>query len=234
MLRARPGEAARWRCPTRRWQQVLGAQSLRVGVPGARARSEQGEDRPPDSGWVKAVCTPDLARRPQDSPPSQPRLPLALASRPSLTPPTSALTPIAGGQRWNTRASPSPRGGLRSCPFPRKARRSRADAATHRGASLALPRVPMAAALRPEPAHLARRDRLGAARRIPRLCSGLRRLPSPPGAGRSPGDPRAVRGKSAGTKFVRARSLRSRAREHSPAQPPDRLVIVSREETWGP
>lgn len=66
----------------------------------------------------------------------------------------------------------------------------RAWAPTHRGASLALPRVPMATARAPAAAHLARREGLGAARRI--TAAAACRAPAPRAAPRrspSPASP---------------------------------------------
>lgn len=61
-------------------------------------------------------------------------------------------------------------------PAPRK----ETGAPTHRGASLALPRVPMAAAALPEPPHPARPDWLGGARRIAAVTAAAAACQAPP------------------------------------------------------
>lgn len=100
----------------------------------------------------------------------------------------------------------------------------KARAPTHRGASLALPRVPMAAAALREPPHLGRRVGLGWAQRIATAaaaCGALRPGPLHPRAAHpplsEPGEP--ARRAPAGTNFVCARPLAFiRARTHPSAR----------------
>ena len=82
--------------------------------------------------------------------------------------------PIGGGAVPATRRGPGVVGAV--SPAPRK----ETGAPTHRGASLALPRVPMAAAALPEPPHPARRDWLGGARRIAAVTAAAACRAPPP------------------------------------------------------
>lgn len=131
---------------------------------------------------------------------------------------------------WERIAGDRPRSA--SYPSPGKRGVPRGGAATHRGASLALPRVPMAAA-RCAPGAVSP----GAAGAAPRGAAhpsavGGPRTPAPATLGARRGDP----GAPAGTKFVPARSPRSlpRARTRSLTNHLTGADAISRlEETWG-
>lgn len=140
--------------------------------------------------------SPDFGRDPDRLPPSAPR---------------ARNFPEEAAPCWPPPHFPSRRGpgaARAVAPAPRK----ETGAPTHRGASLALPRVPMAAAALQEPPHPARRDRLGGVRRI--ATTPCR---APPPRPPLPGRPTAAN-PQAQTLCERApRPPPWRARAHTPA-----------------
>lgn len=199
-----------------------------MGVPGARRRGTR------SLSAIPGLAGPTLAARPHNPTPS----PVHRARRAgrsgfvrpsSPSPPTSADTSAetptgcrrphpgpATSRRRRRRAGPPPHfpsrrgpGAARAvAPAPRK----ETGAPTHRGASLALPRVPMATATLQEPPHPARRDRLGGVRRI--ATTPCR---APPPRPPLPGRPTAAN-PQAQTLCERApssSSLRARAHTHA-------------------
>ncbi|XP_034517079.1 translation initiation factor IF-2-like isoform X4 [Ailuropoda melanoleuca] len=158
-----------------------------------------------------------LRSSPRAEPSSLPHLPGARVSRDlnrAEPRPAAARTPAlqlpVRGDAHVVRPTSHPRGGSGGRPTQeRKLVPPRARAPTHRGASLALPRVPMATAGAPVAASPSApgRARRGAAHR--RHCR-RRRPQSPSAPGRPPAALRAgepARGAPAGTKFLCARPL---------------------------
>jgi hypothetical protein len=171
------------------------AESPRVGARGRGFREGVGAGRVKGFGPRHPRCPErPLPRRLRGAPldPSSIRL-ARRAGRPSFRtlaePPTPchpshprpAASPGGSAHVARTRA-PHSRRRSQSAPGRASGAPEGAAARTHRGASLALPRVPMAAAALLQPAQLARRDGLGGARRIARPPPARRASPraSPP------------------------------------------------------